>query len=214
MSRKRKSARHAPLSRRRLACSNLSALIVFSLLAGFPPATSHAADFTLGENGWQLERLSDDFVLLRSEIFTIKRDERPKRIGLMIAACERDKRRVRFQMGDTPRSPSILPTARARAIIRGIAGADKREPAPIYPAIHLFNDGSFELQETAELGGNVRGFLDLLTRSPTELEVILFKGPDTGAFTRGTAFRFELRNIFESLGTIYGFQGLCLRTAG
>jgi hypothetical protein len=210
MSRRQKRMRGLSPRLRGLAGGRRAVLALIAFILVFTPRPLTAADYTLGENGWQLERLPDNFVLLRSEIFTAEKSARPKRIGLMIAACEPERRRVRFQTGDTPRSPSIHPASRARAIIRGIPEA---ESTPIYPTIHVFNDGSFEMQETAALGGSVRGFLNILTRSPTDLEIILFKGPDTGAFSRGTALRFELRNVFESLGTIYGFEGLCFHSA-
>jgi hypothetical protein len=194
-------------------CQRASLVVLIGFLAALVPRESRGNDYKLGQNGWQLERLPDGFVLLRTEIFRDERAGKLGRQGLMIATCERGVRRVRFQIGDTPRSPSTRPNVRGRAIIRGMGGDNRRGPPPIYPRIHIFEDGSFELQETGLFGGNVRAFLDLLTSEPDYLEVVLFKGPETGAFTRGTALRFELENVSDSLVTIYGFQGLCFRSA-
>ena len=78
-----------------------------------------AQDFEAGRQGWQLERLSDDFVLLRTDITIPEQGKRRDRQGLLILTCERGVRRVRFQIGDIPRSPSINASSQGRAIVRG-----------------------------------------------------------------------------------------------
>ena len=77
------------------------------LLGILAAGQADAQDFEAGRQGWQLERLSDDFVLLRTDITIPEQDKRRGRQGLLILTCERGVRRVRFQIGDVPRSPSI-----------------------------------------------------------------------------------------------------------
>ncbi len=127
-------------------------------------------------------------------------------------ACEPRVRRIRFQMSETPRSPSIRASSHGRAIVRGWGTTEKTSPAPIYPDVLFFDDGSFEFQETAIFGSSVmRGLLAILQESPTRLEVVLFKGAQTRSFARGEAMQFQLSNLEENLGNIYGFEGLCFR---
>jgi hypothetical protein len=93
--------------------------IFLAALAISCPSKLIANDYVLGQSSWELERLSDQLVLLRSEIIIVGRNATPKRQGLMIATCDREIRRIRFQLGQTPLSPSINPAANGRAIIRG-----------------------------------------------------------------------------------------------
>lgn len=170
----------------------------------------------IGRSGWLLERPSRDFVLLRSTITLPEREGAPNaekiRQGLFMLACEPRVRRIRFQMSETPRSPSIRASSHGRAIVRGWGATEKPSPEPIYPDVLFFEDGSFEFQETASFGNSVmRGLLAIMQESPTRLEVLLFKGAQTRSFARGEAMQFRLSNLEENLGNIYGFEGLCFR---
>ncbi len=185
--------------------------VLLCLAASGAAGKACANDYEVGRTGWRLERLSDGLVLMRTDILKLNQDG-PRGQGLLIAACEPKARRIRFQIGDSPKAPSTRSTAWGRAIVRGLFGRTSRSFVPFYPSVRLFEDGSFEFQEGASLGdGTMRAFTDVLTRLPEALEVILFKGPDIGAFSRGTALRFHLQGLDEGLATIYGFQGLCFR---
>lgn len=166
----------------------------------------------VGQSGWHLERLSDDFVLLRTDIQNVETVGRPARKGLLILTCERQARRIRFQIGNAPRLPSTQFSELGRAFVRG-----ERDGAPLVLEsvslhVRLFEDGSFEFLEAIGFSAPVmREFLQLLQRLPTWLEVVLFKGSETRAFLRGASLRFQFMHLDESLGNIYGFEGLCFR---
>ena len=110
---------------------------------------AHAQDFEAGRQGWQSQRLSDDFVLLRTDITIPEQGKRRDRQGLLILTCESGVRRIRFQIGDIPRSPSINASSSGRAIVRGWFPQQNVPSLPIYPAVYFFDDGSFEFRETA-----------------------------------------------------------------
>lgn len=57
----------------------------------------------------------------------------------------------------------------------------------------------------------MRHFLQILKSVPSHIEIVLFVGPETGAFVRGTAHRFNISNLSRSLVGLYGFEGLCFR---
>ena len=180
------------------------------LLGVLAAGQAFAQDFEAGRNGWQLERLSSDFVLLRTNIAIPAQAGRSNRQGLLILTCEPGVRRVRFQIGDVPRSPSIHASSHGRAIVRGWFQDQKRPSFPIYPNVLFFDDGSFEFRETTVFSDSImRGILSLLRKTPTRLEVVLFKGPETRAFRPGTAMQFSLQGLDSNLGNIYGFEGLC-----
>ncbi|NIX78387.1 hypothetical protein [Microvirga terricola] len=183
------------------------------LLGMLTASQAYAQDFEAGRNGWQLERLSSDFALLRTNITIPLQGNRSGREGLLILTCEPGARRVRFQIGDIPRSPSIRASSHGRAIVRGWF-QDRATPSfPIYPSVDFFGDGSFEFRETTGFSDSVmRGILDLLRKTPARLEVVLFKGAETRAFRAGTAMQFKMHDLENSLGSIYGFEGLCFRT--
>jgi hypothetical protein len=112
-------------------------------------------------------------------------------------------------LSGTPRNPSINTPSQGRAIIRGWSTDEKNQSAPIYPDIRIFDDGRFEIKETKAFGDSaMRGFLAILQRAPTRLEIVLFKEPYTGSFLAGRAMQLRLTNHNENLGNIYGFEGL------
>jgi hypothetical protein len=172
-----------------------------------------AQNFEVGRDGWQLERLSNEFVLLRANIAPADEGRPNRRQGLLILTCERDVRRIRFQIGGASRRPSARAVIQGRAIVRGAVRDPSSQAAALYPRVRFFDDGSFEFHEAAAFGDSVmRGFLGLLQQMPARLEVVLFKGLETRAFVRGTAMQFTLHQLDESLGNIYGFEGLCFRS--
>lgn len=187
--------------------------IVFALLGILAAGQACAQNFEAGRSGWQLERLSDDFVLLRTDITAPARGSRSTRQGLLILACEPGGRRIRFQIGDIPKNPSIYASSQGRAIVRGWFGNQSMPSLPIYPAVQFFDDGSFEFKETAGFSDSImRGMLGLLRKLPSRLEVVLFKGMETRTFRPGTAMVFSLEGLDSNLGDIYGFEGLCFRS--
>jgi hypothetical protein len=189
--------------------------IAFALLGLFAAGQAAAQDFEVGRTGWQLERLSRDFVLLRANIVISARGNRKDRQGLLILTCERgqDIRRIRFQIGDVPKSPSTHATSYGRAIVRGATYDRKEYTSPIFPDVRFFDDGSFEFQEKAGFSNSVmRGMLGILQKLPAYLEVVLYKGPETLSFRLGTAMQFRLNGLDSNLGSIYGFEGLCFRS--
>ncbi|MBF9234259.1 hypothetical protein [Microvirga alba] len=124
-------------------------------------------------------------------------------------------RRVRFQIGDILQRPSIHASSSGRAIVRGWFQDQKGPSFPIYPTVLFFDDGSFEFRETSAFSDSVlQGILNLLRKNPARLEVVLFKGPETRAFRPGTAMQFKLHDLDNSLGNIYGFEGLCFHARG
>lgn len=171
-----------------------------------------AQDFIVGESGWQLERLSDHFVLLRTDIQLIEPKDRSTRRGLLILTCERQARRIRFQIADAPGKPSTQFSQLGRAILRGERDGKPLGLTSVSPRVRFFEDGSFEFLEAIGFSDPVmRDFLHLLQQVPNRLEVVFFKGPETGAFVRGTARRFNIVRLDEGLGSVYGFEGLCFR---
>lgn len=185
---------------------------IFGLLGILVAGQAGAQDFEAGHTGWHVERLSRDFVVLRTNIAEVEQGNRQQRQGLLILTCERDIRRVRFQIGEVPRSPSTHASAHGRAIVRGVMPSQKTPPAPIHPKVGFFDDGSFELQEEAVFGnGTMRGLLDILLELPTHLDVVLYKGPATRTFVSGDALRVRLHGLDENLGDFYAFKGLCFR---
>lgn len=187
---------------------------VYVLLGVLAIGQAYAQDFEAGRSGWQLERLSDDFVLLRTNLIGPVQGNKPSRHGLLILTCEPGLRRVRFQIGDIPRSPSISASSNGRALVRGWFLDQKAPSLPIYPTAHFFDDGSFEFREsTAFSDSTMRGILNLLRKNPARLEIVLFKGQETRAFRSGTAMQFRLHGLNNDLGNIYGFEGLCFHTA-
>ena len=187
--------------------------IVFALLGILAAGQAFAQNFEAGRSGWQLERLSDDFVLLRTDITAPARGDRSTRQGLLILACEPGGRRIRFQIGNIPKNPSIYVSSQGRAIVRGWFGNQSMPSLPVYPAVQFFEDGSFEFKETAGFSDSImRGMLGLLRKVPSRLEVVLFKGTETRSFRRGTAMEFSLQGLDSNLGDIYGFEGLCFHS--
>jgi hypothetical protein len=190
----------------RAGARRLTPLAVVLLFASAAPAQ----DYEVGRGGWQLERLGEDFVLLRAEILKVEAPEKRRRQGLVILACEGGSRRIRFQLSENPRAPSTQASAEGRALLR--AWRNEAVSGALHAKARFFEDGSFELQESAPFGDAVvRGFVDLLARLPGELEVVLFQGPETGRFVRGQGLRFRLEEVDPSLAQIYGFEGLCTR---
>jgi hypothetical protein len=184
---------------------------VCALLLALAAGQAQAQDFEAGRQGWQLERLSDDFVLLRTDISIPEQGgKRSGRQGLLILTCEQTIRRVRFQIGHIPRSPSINASAQGRAIVRGWFQDRKNPTLPIYPTVQFFDDGSFEFQErTGFSDSTMRGILSLFRKTPDRLEIVLFKDSDTRAFRSGSAMQFRLHRLDAGLADIYGFEGLC-----
>src|SRR5918994_154028 len=119
--------------------------VVLCLAALGAAGKACANDYEVGRTGWRLERLSDSLVLLRAEILKLNQNG-PRRQGLLIVACEPAARRIRFQIGGTPRAPSTRSTAQGRAIVRGLSGRPSHTSLPFYPSVRLFEDGSFEFQ--------------------------------------------------------------------
>jgi hypothetical protein len=184
--------------------------IILVLLGITVAGQAFAQDFEAGRDGWQLERLSSDFVILRTDIAKPARGNRSARKGLLILTCEPNVRRIRFQISDMPRNPSIRASSEGRAIVRSWF-QDQRTPSlPIYPVVHFFDDGSFEFRETVAFNDSImRGILGLLRTTPARLEIVLFKGNETRAFRLGAAMQIRLYSLDSSLGNIYGFEGLC-----
>lgn len=185
------------------------------VILGFLAAgQAHARDFEAGRQGWQLERLSDDFVLLRTDITVPEQGKRRDRQGLLFLTCERGVRRVRFQIGDIPRSPSINASSQGSAIVRGWSLDQKAPSLPIYPAVLFFDDGSFEFREKTGFSDSMmRGILNILRKTPERLEIVLFKGTETRAFRSATAIQLRLHGLAQDLGDIYGFEGLCFHAS-
>ncbi len=187
----------------------LGLLGLLGLLLGQPAA---AQTFVAGEDGWQLERLADDFVLLRTRVQQFDAGGQPSRQGLLILTCERQARRIRFQLGDTARLANTQFSELGRAFVRGERDGTSFILKSVRPNVRFFQDGSFEFLEAVGFSDAImRDFLGLLQRLPTQLEIVLFKGPETRAFLRGTALRVHLVRLKESLGDVYGFEGLCFR---
>ncbi|MGO4571828.1 hypothetical protein [Microvirga sp. 2TAF3] len=183
---------------------------VWVLLGFLAAGQACAQDFEVGRTGWEIERLSSDFVLLRTNVVVPEQGNRQGRQGLLILTCERGVRRVRFQIGGVPRSPSINASSHGRAIVRGWFHGKKDPLFPIYPPVHFFDDGSFEFRESTTFNDSVmRGILNILRKTPDRLEIVLFKGPETRAFRSGAAMQFRLQGLDSNLGSIYGFEGLC-----
>lgn len=184
---------------------------VLALAAGLVVAPALAQDYEVGGTGWKLERLSDDFVVLRSDVLRIETGGTRKRQGLLILSCEGPVRRIRFQIGASPLAPSVQAVETGRAIVRG------RRDGEIVASLlngqaYVFGDGSFEFRETVGFAAPVMAeFLQLLQKLPNRLEVVLFRGQEARTFVRGTAYAFDVSGVNESLGDIYGFQGLCFR---
>jgi len=172
---------------------------------------AHAQDLEVGRTGWQLERLSDRFVLLRAEIHEAEASKSMHREGLLLLTCDHQARRVRFQIGDAPHQPSTQAAEFGRAMVQG--EREGRGPVgSLTPRVRFYPDGSFEFLEAIGFSDSVmRDFLQLLRRLPSRIEVLLFKGPDTGAFRRGTVVRLSMRKLNEDLAALYGFEGLCYR---
>jgi hypothetical protein len=187
----------------------LGILVALSLLAIQPVA---AQSYVAGQSGWQLERLSPEFVILRTSIQQTETKDRSPRQGLLVLTCERQARRIRFQLGDSPRQPSTHFSDLGRAMVLGERDGTRLVHANINPRVRFFPDGSFEFLEAIGMSEPVmREFLHLLQQLPGRLDVVLFKGPDTGAFLRGVPHQFNLVNLNEGLASIYGFEGLCFR---
>lgn len=184
-------------------------LMLLSLLLTQPAV---AQSFVVGEAGWQLERLADDFVLLRTDIQQFDATGRLSRQGLLMLSCERQARRIRFQIGNAPRLASTQTSELGRALVRGEGGGKSLMLKSVRPQVRSFQDGSFEFVEAVGFSDAImRDFLGLLQELPTQLEVVLFKGTETKAFLRGTALRFHLVRLKDGLGDVYGFEGLCFR---
>jgi hypothetical protein len=184
-------------------------LMLLSLLLAQPVA---AQSFVVGEGGWHLERLADDFVLLRTDVQQFESASRIPRQGLLMLTCERQARRIRFQIGSSPRLPNTQFSELGRARVRGERAGASLILKAVHPQVRFFQDGSFEFLEAIGFSDAVmREFLNLLQQLPTQLEIVLFKGPETRALLRGTALRFHLVRLNESLGNVYGFEGLCFR---
>jgi hypothetical protein len=185
---------------------------LFPALVAAGPAS--AQGYEIGRSAWQVERLSDGFVLLRTEIHQTEAGARPRRQGLFVLTCDRQSRRIRFQLGETPRQPSIEATQFGRAIVRGRRDGAVLPGVQLNPRVRFFDDGSFELLEAVGFGdATMAQFLRLLKKLPAQLEVVLFRGPETGVFLRGTALQFDVLGLDESLVNLYGFEGLCFRAA-
>jgi hypothetical protein len=187
---------------------------IFCFLLGLlMVGVANAQTLEVGQNGWELERLSNELVLLRTSIYIPKQGDRPDRQGLLILTCERGVRRVRFQMGGLPRRPSINPSSQGRAIIRGWHAQKKSPSGPVHASVDFFDDGSFEFLERSAFSDPVmRGILELLRKTPDRLEIVLFKGPDTHAFRTGAPIQFRLIGLLNDLGNIYAFEGLCFHS--
>ena len=174
------------------------------------PAT--AQDFIIGEGGWHLERLADDFVVLRTDMQQVKSGSLGSQRGLLMLTCERQARRIRFQIGSAAQLPTTQRSELGRARVRGERDGASLVLKSVSPAVRVFEDGSFEFVEAIGFSDPVmREFLELLQRVPRRLEILLFKGQETRAFLRGTASRFHVVRLEESLGALYGFEGLCFR---
>jgi hypothetical protein len=187
--------------------------ILCFLLGLLVAGAANAQVLEVGQNGWELERLSNEFVLLRTSIYIPKQSDQADRQGLLILTCERGVRRVRFQMGGLPRRPSINASSQGRAIIRGWFAQTKSPSVPVHASVLFFDDGSFEfLERTAFSDSVMRGVLDLLRKTPDRLEIVLFREPDTQAFRTGTPIHFRLIGLSNDLGNIYAFEGLCFHS--
>jgi hypothetical protein len=187
--------------------------LALCLVALLTPSPSAAQDYELGRNGWQLERLAQGFVLLRTEIFSSESGGRLRRQGLLVLTCDRQARRIRFQIGDAPRQPSTQASQYGRAMVRGRREGGAVVTVQLVSRVRFFDDGSFELLEAVGFSDPaMREFLHLLKKLPKRLEVLLFKGPETGVFLRATALQFDTHGLDESLADIYGFEGLCFRS--
>lgn len=185
-----------------------------ALLVILAAGRAYGQDFEAGRTGWQLERLSSNFVVLRTDVVSPAQGKRSARQGLLILTCEPSVRRIRFQLSEVPRSPSIRASSEGRAIVRAWFQGQRSPSLPIYPSTYFFDDGSFEFREaTAFSDSTMRGVLNLLRRVPDRLEIIVFKGNETRAFRPGTAMQFTLHDLEGSLGNIYGFEGLCSHTS-
>src|SRR5215210_8069850 len=109
------------------------------------PAT--AQDFILGEGGWHLERLADDFVVLRTDIQQVKSGVLGSQKGLLMLTCERQARRIRFQIGSAPQLPTTQRSELGRARVRGERDGASLVLKSVSPAVRVFEDGSFEFLE-------------------------------------------------------------------
>jgi hypothetical protein len=168
-----------------------------------------AKEYRLGSTGWQVERLSDAFVVLRTEIFEI--GGKQERKGLLVLTCDRQARRIRFQLGGAPERPSLEAEQNGHAGISGLR-PDQAKLKPLYPRVRFFPDGSFEILEATGLSEpSMSGFIALLQWLPTTIEVVLYRGAEAGTTVRGITHLFKTEQLEASLVSIYGFEGLCYR---
>src|SRR3954452_9904745 len=199
----------AGLARRRVLTRH-AWIGLFGLFIAAQPLA--AQTYQVGQSGWRLERLSNDFVVLRTSVERSISPDQPPRRGLLVLTCERQARRIRFQLGDTPNQPSTQFSELGRATVRGERDGKSTVLAAVNPRVRFFPDGSFELFEAIGFGDPaMREFLHLLQRLPNRLEILLFKGPETVTSSREAPRRFEFVRLEESLSDLYGFEGLCFR---
>jgi len=187
-----------------------------TLIAAFVfmvPLPLHAQDLEVGRTGWSLERLSDRFVLLRTEIHDLEANNAARRQGLLLLTCDNQSRRIRFQIGESPRQPSTHAGDSGRAMVQGERDGQRLAASPLNPRARFYSDGSFEFLEAIGFSDAIMNqFLQLLKKLPTRINIVLFKGPETGAFRRGTTIQLTMRNLDAALPTLYGFEGLCYRS--
>ena len=188
--------------------------LLFGLLAMLTHgAEAGAQDLEVGRTGWHVERLANRFVLLRAEISDSDPGRAGRRQGLLLMTCDHQARRIRFQLGETPQQPSSQAAEFGRAMVQG-ERESQRLPGAFNARVRFYPDGSFEFLEAIGFSESaMREFLDLLEKLPNRITLVLFKGPDTGAFRQGTVIRLTPRNLDESLVSLYGFGGLCYRAA-
>jgi hypothetical protein len=98
-------------------------------------------------------------------------------------------------------------------MVRGERNNNRFLGPPLNSRVRFFPDGSFEFLEAIGFSDSMmREFLEILKKLPTRISIVLFKGPDTGAFLRGAAMQLDVRSLDEALANIYGFEGLCYRS--
>jgi hypothetical protein len=178
-------------------------------LSAFVPGLAFAQDYTVGATGWQVERVSNTFVVLRADIN--RASGKQERQGLLVLTCDPQARRIRFQIGRVPGQPSLESDQTGRATIRG-RSADNSIIAPFHAPVRFFPDGSFEVLEAIGFTtATMQSFVTLLEALPSAVEIVLYRGPETGAFVQGTTLRLKLDQLEANLVGLYGFEGLCYR---